>query len=73
MSVNEHLAEKLSKSFYETFKDNIWVADLAETGSLSSKVKNVKYLLCIIDLLIKYACVKHFKKVKQFLMVLSKY
>ena len=37
MSVNEHLAEKLSKSFYETFKDNIWEAHLAETGSLSSK------------------------------------
>ena len=26
------------------FKDNIWAADLAEMGSLSSKNKNVKYM-----------------------------
>ena len=35
--------------------------DKAEMGSLSSKNKNVKYLLCIIDVFIKYASVKPLK------------
>ena len=43
------------------FKDNIWAADLAETGSFSSKNKNVKYLLCDIDVFTKYAWVKSLK------------
>ena len=43
--------------------------------SLSSKNKNVKYLLCVINHFIKYACVKPLKdKVgKTFLMLLSKW
>ena len=53
VSVNEQLAEELHKpvtkkfkrrKVYARFKDNIWAADLAEMGSLSSKNKNVKYL-----------------------------
>ena len=53
MSVSEQLAEELHKpvikkfkrrKVYARFKDNIWAADLAEMGSLSSKNKNVKYL-----------------------------
>ena len=36
------------------FKDNIWAADLAEMGSLFSKKKNVKYLLCVIDAFTSY-------------------
>ena len=40
------------------FKDNIWKVDLAEMGLLSSKNWNVKYLLCVIDIFIKYAWVK---------------
>ena len=41
-------------------------------GSVSSKNKRVKYLLCIIDVFTKYAWVKHFKdkKSKMFLMLL---
>ena len=35
------------------FKDNTLVADLAEMGSLSSKSKYVKYLLCVIDIFTK--------------------
>ena len=55
VSVNEQLAEELHKpvtkkfkrrKVYARFKDNIWAADLAEMESLSSKNKNVKYLLC---------------------------
>ena len=54
MSVNEELAEELHKTVikkfkkrrvYTIFKDNIWVADLAEIESLRSKNKNIKYLL----------------------------
>ena len=66
ISVNEQLAEELHKSVikklkrrkvYARFKDNIWAADLAEMESLSSKNKNVKYLLCVINAFTKYACV----------------
>ena len=35
-----------TKNVYARFKDNIWAANLAEVGLLSSKNKNVKYLLC---------------------------
>ena len=56
------------RKVYARFKDNIWVTDLAEMESLSSKNKNVKYLLCVIDVFTKYAWVKTLKtkKVKQF-------
>ena len=46
------------------FKGNIWAADLAETGSLSSNNKNIKYLLCFIMVFTKYACVKPSKDKK---------
>ena len=69
-SVNEKLAEELNKPvikkfkrrrFYAKFKDNIWAADLAKMGSLSFKNKNVKHLLCVIDVFTKYAWVKTLK------------
>ena len=62
VSVNEQLVDELHKSVIKNFKrrkvyarfiDNIWAENLAEMGSLSSKKKNVKYLLCIIDVLTK--------------------
>ena len=67
VSVNEQLAEELHKpvtkkfkrrKVYARFKDNIWAADLAEMESLSSKNKNIKYLLRVIDVFTKYAWVK---------------
>ena len=66
ISMNEQLNEELHKPIinifkrkvYTKFKDNIWVADLAEMGSGSSKNKNIKYLLCVIDVFTKYAWVK---------------
>ena len=73
VSVNEQLAEELHKpvikkfkrrKVYARFKDNIWAADLAEMESLSSKNKNVKYLLCVIDVFTKYAWVKPLKDKK---------
>ena len=83
VSVNEQLAEELHKQLikiykrrkvYARFKDNIWSADLAEMRSLSSKNKNVKYLLCVIDAFTKYVCVKILKdkKGKIVLKFLSK-
>ena len=73
ISVNEQLAEELHKlvikkfkrrKVYARFKDNIWAADLAEMESLSLKNKNVKYLLCVIDVFTKYAWVKPLKNKK---------
>ena len=57
--------KKLIKKFkrrkvYVRFKDNILAAGLAEMELLSSKNKNVKYLLCVIDIFTK--------KIKLFLM-----
>ena len=61
-SVNEQKAAEITsnekgqrRKVYPRFKDNIWAADLAEIKSLSSKNKNVKYLLCVIDVFTKYA------------------
>ena len=42
---------------YSSFKDNIWGVGLADMQSLSKFNKEIKYLLCAIDLLSKYACV----------------
>ena len=49
---------------YTRFKDNILAADLAEMGSISSKNKNVKYSLCVIDVFTEYAWVKTLKDKK---------
>ena len=84
ISVNEQLAEKLHKlvikkfersNVYAKFKGNIWAADIAKMRSLCTKNKKIKYLLCVIDVFTKYACVrplKDKKKVKQFLTLLLK-
>ena len=62
VSVNKQLAEELHKpvikkfkrrKVYARFKDNIWAADLVKMGSLSSNNKNVKCLLCVIDIFTK--------------------
>ena len=83
MGVHEQVTEELLKGVNKKlkirkvsarFNDNIWAAVLAEMGSLSSKNKNVKYLLCVIDFFTKYAGVKNLKdkKGQTVLMVLSK-
>ena len=46
------------------FRDNIWVAELTIMGSLSSKNKNVKNLLCVIDVFTKYAWAETLKEKK---------
>ena len=46
------------------FEGIIGAADLAEVRSLSSKNPGVKYLLCVIEIFIKYAWVKPLKDKK---------
>ena len=63
VSLNEKLAEELHEAIiqkfkrgkvYEIFKNNVWAADLVEMVSLSSSNKNIRCLLCIIDVFTKY-------------------
>ena len=63
---NYQLANKLHKQIirkfkrqkvYSSFRDNIWGVDLADIQSLSKYNKEIKYLLCAIDLFSKYAWV----------------
>ena len=50
---------------YARFKENIWAADLAERGPLSSKNRGVKkYLLFVIDVFLKYSWLKLLKDKK---------
>ena len=53
-------SQKNSKSLAR-FKGNISTADLPEMELLSSKNQKIKYLLCVIDVFIKYALVKPLK------------
>ena len=56
--LHKPLIKKLNKrKVYSQFRDNIWGVDLADMQSLSKKNKCIKYLLCAIDLFIKYAFV----------------
>ena len=60
-SINEQLAEELHKP---VTKEKSLAADLPEMESLSSKNKNVKYLLCATNIFTKYAWVKPLKDKK---------
>ena len=71
--VNEQLDEGLHKpvikefkrrKVYARFKDNIWAEDLVEMRSCISQNKNVKYLLCVIDIFTKYTWIKPLKDKK---------
>ena len=73
INVKEELAQELHKpviekikrrKVYARFQDNIWAADLAEMESLSSKNKNVKYVLCLTDVFTECAWVKPLKDKK---------
>ena len=52
------------KRVYARFKDNIWAADVAEIGWLSSKNQYVEYSLCVIDVFTKYVWIKPLKDKK---------
>ena len=42
---------------YSSFRDNIWGVDLADMQLLSKFNKGFRFLLCIIDIVIKYTWV----------------
>ena len=45
------------RKVYFSFKDNIWGVDLADMQLISKHSKEIRYLLCVIDLFSKYAWV----------------
>ena len=49
---------------YSSFKDNIWGVGLADMQLISKYNKGIKYLLCAIDLFIKYAFIVPLKDKK---------
>ena len=57
------------RTVYARFKGKILAVDLAGMGSFSSKNKNIKNLLCVIDVFTKLL---QDKKGKTVLMLLSK-
>ena len=70
---NEKLAEELNKpiirkftkrTVYSRFKDNIWGGDLADMQLISKFNKELRFLLCVIDIFSKYACVVPLKDKK---------
>ena len=70
---NEQLAEEfykpitkkfLKRPVYSAFKDNIWVADLADMQLISKFNERFRFLFCVIDVLSKYAWVVSLKDKK---------
>ena len=49
------------RKVYSSFRDNIWGVDLADMQLLSKYNKEIKYLLCAIDIFSKYAWVVSLK------------
>ena len=73
LEFNEQLAKELHKPIirkfkkrkvYSGFKDNIWGADLADMQLISKFNKGFRFLLCVIDIFIKYAWVDALKDKK---------
>ena len=66
---NEHhrpIIRKFEKiKVYSTFKDIIWVVDLADMQLIRKYNKRIWYLLCVIDLFSKYAWVVPLKDEKR--------
>ena len=70
---NKQLANELHKPIirkfekrkvYSTFKDNVWGVNLADMQLLSKYNKGIRFLLCVIDIFIKYAWVVPLKDKK---------
>ena len=53
------------RKVYSSFRDNIWGVALADMQSLSKYNKRIKYLLCAIDFISKYAWSCSFKRQKR--------
>ena len=81
---NQRLAKKLQKPIirkfkkfkvYSSFKDNIWGVDLVDIQLISKYNKEIRFLLCVIDICSKYPCAVTLKdkKVLQLLAVFQKF
>ena len=56
--LHKPIIKKLKKrKVYSSFRDNIWGVDLANMQLLSKYDKGYRFLLCVIDILSKYAWV----------------
>ena len=64
---NQLLEIKKKITVYSGFKDNIWDADLANMQLISKFNKELKFLLCVIDIFSKYAWVVPLKDKKRCL------
>ena len=53
------------RKVYSCFRDTVWGVDLDDMQSLSRYNKEIKYLLCAIDLFSKYAWVIPIKNLKK--------
>ena len=63
--VNKPIIKKVkNRRVYSSFKDIIWGADLADVQSICKFNKRILFLLCVIDLSIKYAWVVSLKDKK---------
>ena len=78
LAINEELAEELykpiirnlkKKTVYFAFKDNTWVADLADMQLINKSNKGSRFLLWVIDIFSKYACVVPLKDKKGITIV----
>ena len=64
--LHKPIIRKLKKrKFYSSFKDNVWGADLTYMQLLSKFNKGFRFLLCVIDILGKYALVVPLKDKKR--------
>ena len=55
--IHRQTRKEKRRKVYSSFRDNIWGVDLADMQSLTKYNKGIKYLLCAIDRLSKYAWV----------------
>ena len=63
---NQLLKKNKKSTVYSGFKDNIWVADLADMQLISKFNKGFRFLLCVIDIFSKYAWVVPLKDKKRY-------
>ena len=64
------LEQFLKRTAYSTFKDDIWGASVADMQLINKFNEGIKFLLCVIDIYIKYAWVIPLKDKKvQLLLV----
>ena len=61
---NQLLEILIKETVYSGFKDHIWVTDLADMQLISKFNKELRFLLCVIDIFSKYAWVVPLKDKK---------